>query len=444
MFETLSARSRWTVTAIVAVAVAAMAAGVATDLRSPTAAQWTVTGVLAAVALAGHLVGLYFHAADSESSPPWDVHTVWLLPAALLTPPVAFLPLVALSVSFSLARRRHRLAVRLVVCGITVLTTATIHALTLVIDPPLLAGIAGIAVHYLIGVVIALAASHLFRSPTGAAVWLDYRWSLVQLGCAFSGLLVALAMVTQPWAGLAALAPLLLAAFALHWPELDRQARVDAKTGLPNAKHWEDRSRDLISAAAMQHVPASVLILDIDHFKQVNDGYGHLVGDEVLENLASVLRSQINPGDVVGRFGGEEFVITMFALSPEESAAAAERIRRAVADQQHHVGHRSIGERGPTLDDASAGSAISDTSDWFRVTCTIGLATSAARGYELTALLSAADEALAAGKATGRNRVEAAAALDHSDHVSSWTVATDKRGWVAVARQQRHTRAHKD
>jgi diguanylate cyclase (GGDEF)-like protein len=217
-------------------------------------------------------------------------------------------------------------------------------------------------------------------------LWLDDRWTLVELGCAFSGMLVAAVLRSDPNLGLAGLAPLLFAAFALRWPELNWHARIDPKTGLPNAWHWEERTRELLTAAEARGIPVTVMIIDIDRFKLVNDTYGHLIGDRVLNNLADALRSEARPGDLLGRFGGEEFVVTMFGPAPAVAAGAAERIRSRVAGQRHPLSD------GPAPETCG-------------ITCTIGLASSTAHGYDLTRLLDLADIALAAGKAGGRNQI---------------------------------------
>lgn len=437
-------RAARTVPPIAIVAVACLATGIGTDLQSPTAEQWRTVGVLAIVAVVGAAIQWRMGPPDGASTPPWSVHTLWLLPAALLTPPLAFLPLLGLSLVMSFARRAHSLATRIVVGSITVVTTVEIHWMTQVFDHLLLAGVIAIVLLHATGLVVALVAAFAFTGPTGTALWLDYRWSFVQLGCSFAGLLTAAAISFSPVAGLTALAPVLMAEFTLNWPELDRHARIDAKTGLPNARHWDDRSRDLISAAQLHGTPVAVAILDIDHFKSVNDTYGHLVGDDVLEGFAATLRSQVNPGDVVGRFGGEEFVVTLFGLASDTAGEVAERLRRAVAAQVYDARPRHA--MGQSRYDAARAAGT------FSITCTVGLATSDTFGFDLTAMLAAADEALAEGKASGRNTVHRAEkpALASSTAPAGGPLrgsggeipgaGPSRRSWTHVANQQRSTR----
>lgn len=417
------------------------------DSELPTAGQWGIVGILAAVAVAHIALMARFGPADTASSPPWSVHTAWLLPAALLAPPMGFLPLLAISIAATSMRRLHSVAIRTVVATITTLGAVETRLAALLIDDVVIAALVSIAALYITGLIMALLAAYALTGPTGTALWLDYRWSLVQLACSFGGLLTAVAMELRPLTGLAAIAPVLLGEFALAWPELDRHARVDAKTGLPNARHWEDRSRDLLSAAQLHGTPISVAMVDIDHFKSVNDTYGHLVGDVVLQGLAAALRSQVTPEDVLGRFGGEEFVMTLVGLDAQAAGKVAERIRGAVAAQRHHGGR--VGE----YDDVHAAGA-------FTITCTVGIASAAGNDADLGVLLSAADAALARGKAAGRDRVEhivvgeagapavepGPATAPADARFGAWAIATHKRSWrrVADAQQQRRRQSQKD
>lgn len=422
--HTTGRRTTITVALLLLASVATAVATAFGDARLPSPREWYIVGILAAVAVVGTAGTYLFGPSDDGSSPPWDPHTVWLLPAALLTPPAAFAGLVLLSVALTLAKRIHPLMLRVVVACITALTTCALHASARFIDSLVVAALLGIFLLWLIGVIVAIAAAHIFVTPSGTATWLDYRWSLVLMGCAFSGMTIAGAMVLDPLFGIAGLAPLLLATFALRWPELDRHARVDAKTGLPNARAWEDRSRELLAAAALHEIPAAVMILDIDKFKVVNDTYGHLAGDQVLVELADTLRSQVNPGDVVGRFGGEEFVVTMFELSAAEAVAAAERIRAVVGAQRHLIvpaGAEVLADSYAAVAGAppTAGMRVdapdSPTAQDCVVTCTIGVASSDSFGYDFDRLLQQADSALVLGKATGRNQVRDAVAVPGAD-----------------------------
>ncbi len=383
-------------TALVLLALGSAIAGAITDPRLPTSNQWKITAVLAAVAALGLVTTRSFGPERDGSGPPWDVHTIWLLPAAMLTPSAAFGCLVALSVITDLRKSEHQFQLRMVVVSITVTTTVAIHAAALLIADFALAGLVGIAALWLIGCIVAFAVAYVFVTPNGTALWLDYRWSLVLFDCAVSGLLIAAAMRSDPLIGFTGLAPLLLAQFALRWPELTRFARIDSKTGLPNSHHWDERSRRLLSAAEFHRTPAYVLMVDLDRFKSVNDTFGHLAGDQVLAEVATLLRSRIAPGDLLGRFGGEEFVVTLFDRSPADALAVADRIRTAIAAQPHVLAHITTdATREP-------GTALCT------VSCSIGLASAEHCGYDLTKLLECADKALADAKTAGRDQVRAA------------------------------------
>ncbi len=158
---------------------------------------------------------------------------------------------------------------------------------------------------------------------------------------------------------------------------LEQLAFVDQLTDLHNRHSLNRVLAQQIQLAA----PLSVLICDIDHFKQVNDRLGHSAGDAVLRRMAQVLRENVRAADVVGRWGGEEFLVVMSAITPDVALTSAERLCDAVA-------------RAPILDDMP-------------VTLSIGVADYAA-SETLDSLLQRADSALYAAKHAGRNRARAA------------------------------------
>src|SRR5262249_41015579 len=112
-----------------------------------------------------------------------------------------------------------------------------------------------------------------------------------------------------------AVAPLLLIHRALHVPRLEEQARMDPKTGLFNARHFSTVLTDELGRAQRFDRPASLIMADLDFLQDINNTYGHLVGDEVLGGVADVFRDELRDYDVPARFGGEEFAI----LLPETS-----------------------------------------------------------------------------------------------------------------------------
>ncbi len=112
---------------------------------------------------------------------------------------------------------------------------------------------------------------------------------------------------------------------------LAQLANYDALTGVANRRHFLDRFRLEVERARRYHRPLGVLLLDIDHFKRINDNHGHQAGDEVLRWLGKLLRENFRKVDLIGRLGGEEFMVLLPETSPEGLAKAAERFRARVA-----------------------------------------------------------------------------------------------------------------
>jgi diguanylate cyclase (GGDEF)-like protein len=373
------------------VAALPIALAVALCATPGIADRWRVLAVLSAVAVAGIVAGHQSGTPVRTAAQPWNVHTVWLVPAVLLAPPQVFSILIGLSLAVTLSAtglpRRLRLLVatnNLVGCGLiylAVLTTNTPRAAVLLGMPLVLA----------VTAVVAVVGTRLVQPEPARTTFADFHWAAIETCAALTGCLITVAMSGHPLAGLAGVAPMVLAVFALRWPELTSQARTDAKTGLPNAGRWEELSRHALNDSAIRRRPAALLIIDIDHFKAVNDTYGHLAGDVILAAVAADILAELGPDDLVGRFGGEEFVVTTIGLSRAEAMVLAERIRRRIAGTSHEIisleGHRTTA--GP-------------------VTCTIGVASSEVLGYGHTLLLRRADAALAGGKIGGRNQIRSA------------------------------------
>ena len=162
-----------------------------------------------------------------------------------------------------------------------------------------------------------------------------------------------------------------------------RRTVRDTLTGLYNRAYLLNQIGVLADQSASRGAGLAVLMLDIDHFKQINDRHGHLTGDAVLRQVAAVLRESTRAEDLVARFGGEEFVVVLPVSVPDLATERAERIRSSIA------------ERGVVTD----GTEI-------RVTASIGLAFAGpGSARNATALIATADEALYQAKADGRNRV---------------------------------------
>jgi len=166
-------------------------------------------------------------------------------------------------------------------------------------------------------------------------------------------------------------------------------AVTDELTGLNNRRYMETRLAPLVASAAAGSESVAALMIDIDHFKRINDGYGHDVGDEVLREFAARLASNVRAIDLPCRYGGEEFTVLMPGATIDAAERVAERIRLHVAGSPFRV----------------AGGA-----ELLSVTISIGVAASIGAGDTPEALLKRADEAVYEAKAAGRNKVISRAA----------------------------------
>jgi diguanylate cyclase (GGDEF)-like protein len=167
--------------------------------------------------------------------------------------------------------------------------------------------------------------------------------------------------------------------------EIERLATTDALTGAFTRRRFEEAANQLLDQAIAREEPFSVVMLDIDHFKSVNDDYGHAVGDQVLSQVGTRCLSAIRGGDIMGRYGGEEFVVALPGTLPQLAVeVVAERIRRRIAEQAF----------------------ITDAGD-LTVTISLGVAggDSDLLGIGLARLTQQADAALYESKRNGRNRV---------------------------------------
>ena len=217
--------------------------------------------------------------------------------------------------------------------------------------------------------------------------WLP--WLASNLALAAMGVVIAVIWASDSWLMLFALAPLALVQRSLTVPRLQEEARVDPKTGLYNARHFANAFGDELARAVRNGHQLSVLMVDLDLLREINNAYGHLAGDAVLCGVAEVFGSQLRHYDVAARFGGEEFSILLPETPVEQAFEIAERIRRAVAERSFDV--------------STSGEPI-------RATVSIGIATYPHDGTDQNALIHQADLAVYRAKLQGRNRVQAASA----------------------------------
>ena len=218
------------------------------------------------------------------------------------------------------------------------------------------------------------------------ASWVEVLWDreslLLDLTEICVGVLVLIACALSPVLLCVALPPVIVLQRSLMHQQLQAAARTDPKTGLLNPTAWQREADTEIARALRAGESLALLLCDVDHFKRVNDTYGHLTGDEVLRGLAAELRQQVRGSDVVGRFGGEEFVVLLPRADADEACMIAERLR-----------HR-----------ASVMPIYADN-DAVNVTVSIGVAVLGVHGRDLLELLTAADLALYRAKDAGRDQI---------------------------------------
>jgi diguanylate cyclase (GGDEF)-like protein len=187
---------------------------------------------------------------------------------------------------------------------------------------------------------------------------------------------------------------------------MESQAMSDSLTGLANARFFDPYLEQELEAARRDQQPLSLVMIDIDHFKDFNDTYGHPAGDEALRTFARVLGSSIRASDVAARYGGEEFIVALRHAGADEAARLAEKVRLAV--------EQMVIELGPGR--------------YARITASFGVVSTEQHVTDQKALVSLADAALYRAKEAGRNRVELAP-------MGKDLVTLD------AARQRRHGRA---
>jgi diguanylate cyclase (GGDEF)-like protein len=164
--------------------------------------------------------------------------------------------------------------------------------------------------------------------------------------------------------------------------ELHELSITDSLTGLYNRKHLMETLDNEVARSKRHKHDFAVLVIDIDHFKEYNDTYGHLAGDEVLSRLASVFKKSVRSCDYVARYGGEEFILLLPEIGPEDGVKTAERIQKKVAKGN-----------------------FSGDGEPIKVTVSVGVASYPRDGDDPQAIIRQADDALYQAKESGRNRV---------------------------------------
>jgi diguanylate cyclase (GGDEF)-like protein len=391
-------------------AAAVLLAGCQANGRVPAAAELWAGGALCLLGLAYSemAVGVERERRRLGGASHVDLSSVWTFAAALVLPG-AHAAVVASVIMLHLWTRAWRTWVplyrQLFSIATVVLACIAVGSLLDSVGPPqrplwlvLAAMVLFMGVNS--GLIAAVVAVSTPRA--GPAILFGPREeNLLELGMLCMGALTAIMLAVNPVLLLMMLLPLYVVLRAVLIRPLEAAASTDGKTGLLNAATWVAEAERVLAAPDGTERAGGVLMLDLDHFKAVNDTHGHAVGDHVLTAVAGALRRVVRAHDLVGRMGGEEFVVLprraasgarSVELESVELEVVAERIRAHVADLRLEVPTL----RGPLV---VAGLTVS-----------IGGAVASPDGSDLAALLQTADTALYEAKRAGRNTVRIAVA----------------------------------
>jgi diguanylate cyclase (GGDEF)-like protein len=332
-----------------------------------------------------------------------DVYAIWDLPAAVLLPPLyaLLIPIPRMMLTQWRIRRTHlhRRAYTAAAVGLAYAAASlAFHAAAPALGG-LAAGTGGRAVMWTLlaaacGLLrLAVNDSLVLTAVKGSAPATALRPLVLGHEALYNsiaelclGVLVAFAAARSSFVLFYALPLVILLQRSLRHAQLVSASRTDSKTGLLNAATWQREATREITRAARKRTPVAVAILDIDHFKRVNDTYGHLAGDSVLAAIAAAASALLREYDIIGRFGGEEFAILLPQTGLAEAAEVTERLRARI----------------PRIAMPASGSVSPAPSG---ITVSIGVAASGNVRCDLVDLLAAADRALYQAKAEGRDRV---------------------------------------
>jgi diguanylate cyclase (GGDEF)-like protein len=332
-----------------------------------------------------------------------DFTTVWILPVAILLPPVyamvAPIPLIMLTQMYVFRGVVHRRVFTVAAMGLCYGAASLVfrafpasfagpsigtglHALTFTVAVAICEVVGGRGHRLLIVAGIKLT-DHTVRL---AELELNREVLQGDLAEFDLGVLITVVVAVSPLLAIFAVPTVLLARRFMMHAQLVAQTRIDTKTGLLNASTWEQEATIEITRAVRTSTPLALALVDIDHFKAVNDTYGHLVGDRALRAVTDALRSDLRVYDLAGRFGGEEFVILLPHTREMDALNVAERLRAHIAGMSIPVNEGE--EDGPSV----------------HLTISVGVAALDGVSRELTDMMAAADSALYYAKKTGRNK----------------------------------------
>ncbi len=390
--------SRYTPTArvwVIAVVVAALVISVGSLGGAQTAqAMWPALIIFALCAALAHAYPIK----SAFDGATYQLTNIFLVAGALILPVSLLLILPLVAITPALWRQRHRPGSVIRWAFNLAQTLLAMYAARFCVDTLdhwhtplskmaalLAAGVVfTLAQGLIVGVVIACQS----RVPLARADTLAISSLLSDGLINLLGLLVAELWLHEPLTLILALPLFLLAHRLTQGAHLSQLAQVDPKTGLHNARHFELALEEEVQRSQRLRQTFGVLFADLDRFKLVNDVHGHAAGDSVLQQVAQLLRTQVRPGDLTARFGGEEFVALLRGIDTKEAAYLGEQLRQAVE------AHPFVLPDGTTI----------------RCTISIGVACCPDDATTVATLMDQADMAMYRAKRT-RNAVVQAGAL---------------------------------
>jgi len=356
--------------------------GVSAVAAPVSAADWARAGAILAAAVVQAEITRRTRSARRESAPAMTA--VWSLAAAIAVHLTLAVALVLVLYTYHYLReRRDFVAMDAMNAGVVAWSLIAAHFAASA-GAGVLAVVAAAVAHLAVGYALTAAVSFLRdrRVVIGRAADIGLDAALLTIG-AITGALLGGAIIVV----VLAIPVVITLHNAALTQQLEDDAAIDKKTGLANTATWQ-ASADRAFAEATQGSEIGLLMVDLDHFKRLNDTYGHRAGDDVLTAVGACLRSQLRQSDLAGRFGGEEFTVLLPDTNLIDTVTTAERIRVAIEALQVS-----------TVDNNGNDVVIAD------VTASIGAATHPHHGTTAQECLRVADNRVYQAKQQGRNRV---------------------------------------
>jgi diguanylate cyclase (GGDEF)-like protein len=381
------------------VLVAAIVAAIAGILLAPPRLEWLPAAL---VILVCATIAQQFKV-KSPKHQSYYTTTIFFFAGAVLFHPLYIIAIILAAHAVELIRVRYRWYIQafnvanFVLCSIAAGAIAGIgqssqnSSTAAAVFYVTLAGVVFVGLNHFLTALVIMWARAVPISRAGTMDWENLGTDLALMSV---GALGSLLWLKNPWLVPLCLGPLFLIYRSLLVPSLKEEARTDPKTELANMKHWNQLAQAEVERARRFGRPLSVVLADFDLLRDVNNRYGHLMGDQMIRRVADAIRASLREYDVPARFGGDEFVVLMPETTLREAMAVAERIRRGVESIVLKSGEGSV-----------------------PASVSIGVALFPSHGRTASDLLAAADRAVYKAKALGRNRVCAFAERDDDNRI---------------------------